>query len=77
MARFADITYVKTRQGWLYFAFVMDIWSRHIAGWSMAQHHGRAGRRGIEIERIDRDDAKTALKNEEIESVFASYQETI
>lgn len=31
-ARFADIAYVKTRQGWLYLALVMDIWSRRIAG---------------------------------------------
>ena len=35
MARFADITYVKTRQGWLYLAFVTGIWSRRIVGWSM------------------------------------------
>lgn len=34
-ARSADITYVKTRQGWLYLALVMDIWSRRIVGWSM------------------------------------------
>lgn len=35
MAWFADIAYVKTRQGWLYLALVMDIWSWHIVGWSM------------------------------------------
>ena len=35
MAWFADITYGKTRQGWLYLALVMDIWSRRIVGWSM------------------------------------------
>ena len=35
MARFADITYVKTRQGWLYPALATGIWSRRIAGWSM------------------------------------------
>ena len=34
-ARSADITYVKTRQGWLYLALVMDIGSRRIVGWSM------------------------------------------
>ncbi len=32
---FADITYIKTRQGWLYLTLVMDTWSRHIVGWSM------------------------------------------
>lgn len=35
MAWFADITYVKTRQGWLHLALVMDIWSRRVVGWSM------------------------------------------
>ena len=34
-AWFTDITYVKTRQGWLHPAPVMDIWSRRIVGWSM------------------------------------------
>ena len=31
----ADITYVSTRQGWLYLAVVMDLYSRRIIGWSM------------------------------------------
>lgn len=35
-AWFADITYVRTHQGWLYLAVVMDIWSRKVVGWSMA-----------------------------------------
>lgn len=33
---FADITYVRTRQGWLYLAVVMDVWLRMIVGWSMS-----------------------------------------
>lgn len=35
-AWFADITYVRTRQGRICLAVVMDIWSRRIVGWSMA-----------------------------------------
>ena len=35
MAWFADIAYVKTRQGWLRLALVMGIRSRRIVGWSM------------------------------------------
>lgn len=31
-----DITYVWTREGWLYFAAVMEMYSRKIIGWSMA-----------------------------------------
>jgi len=35
-AWFADITYVKTYQGWLYLAVVIDIWSRMVVGWAMS-----------------------------------------
>jgi len=33
----SDITYVYTRQGWLYLATVMDLFSRKIVGWSMSR----------------------------------------
>jgi putative transposase len=36
--RVADITYVRTREGWLYLSFVLDTYSRRIVGWSMANH---------------------------------------
>lgn len=35
MIWFADITYVKTKMGWLYLAVVFDIYSRIVVGWSM------------------------------------------
>ena len=31
-----DITYVRTRSGWLYLAAVMDLFSRKIVSWAMA-----------------------------------------
>lgn len=31
----ADFTYIWTREGWLYFAAVLDLYSRRIVGWSM------------------------------------------
>jgi putative transposase len=34
----ADITYVPTDQGWLYVAAILDVYSRKIVGWSMADH---------------------------------------
>ena len=34
----ADITYVPTDQGWLYLAAVIDLCSRRIVGWAMADH---------------------------------------
>lgn len=33
----ADITYIWTREGWLYLAVVMDVFSRRIVGWSLKQ----------------------------------------
>lgn len=33
-----DITYVPTAKGWLYLALVLDLWSRKIVGWQMADH---------------------------------------
>jgi putative transposase len=33
-----DITYIPTGEGWLYLAGVLDLCSRRIVGWSMAEH---------------------------------------
>lgn len=45
----ADITHIRTEEGWLYLAAVMDLYSRRIVGWNAA-------------ERIDRYLALTALE---------------
>jgi putative transposase len=34
----ADITYVHTQEGFLYLAFILDVYSRRVVGWSMANH---------------------------------------
>lgn len=34
----ADITYIKTDQGWMYLATIEDLFSRFIVGWAMEQH---------------------------------------
>lgn len=34
----SDITYIPTDEGWLYLAAVMDLRSRRILGWAMADH---------------------------------------
>ncbi len=44
-----DITYIPTREGWLYLAAVLDVFSRKIVGWSMS-------------ERIDTELVKSALQ---------------
>ena len=34
----ADMTYVATAEGWLYLAVIIDLFSRRVVGWSMAEH---------------------------------------
>jgi putative transposase len=34
----ADITYLRTWEGWLYLVAVQDLFSRRIVGWAMADH---------------------------------------
>lgn len=35
----SDVSYITTREGWLYLATVMDLFSRKIIGWSMGSRH--------------------------------------
>lgn len=37
----SDITFIWTRQGWLFLAVVMDLYSRRIVGWSMDRRISR------------------------------------
>lgn len=34
----SDITYIPTHEGWLFLAVVIDLFSRQVIGWSMADH---------------------------------------
>ena len=34
----SDITYIPTDEGWLYLTAVIDLFSRHVVGWSMSPH---------------------------------------
>jgi putative transposase len=33
-----DLTYIWTNEGWLYLASVLDVFSRRLLGWSLAEH---------------------------------------
>ena len=33
-----DITYIWTKQGWMYLAVVIDLYSRRVIGWSIDDH---------------------------------------
>lgn len=34
----ADISYIRTWEGWLYLAVVLDLYSRRVVGWALADH---------------------------------------
>ncbi len=36
----SDITYIRTRERWLYLAVVLDLWNRAIVGWSLGPRLG-------------------------------------
>ena len=33
----SDITYVRTKEGWLYVTVILDLWDRKVIGWSMSK----------------------------------------
>lgn len=35
VSQVTDMTYIRTWQGWLYLAVVLDLYSRKVIGWSM------------------------------------------
>jgi len=37
----SDITYIWTREGWLYLAVILDLFSRRIVGWAMSHRLGQ------------------------------------
>ncbi len=38
----SDVTFIPTREGWLFLATIMDLYSRRIIGWSMSKRHATA-----------------------------------
>ncbi|WHU46769.1 DDE-type integrase/transposase/recombinase [Gordonia sp. L191] len=40
----ADLTYIRTHSGWVYAAFILDVFSRMVVGWqvSTTMHTGLA-----------------------------------
>lgn len=37
----SDTTYIRTREGWLYLAVTIDLWSRRVVGWAMGAKNDR------------------------------------
>jgi len=37
-----DVTYLRTLEGWLYLAVLLDLYSRCVVGWAMSEHNDEA-----------------------------------
>ena len=38
----SDTTYIRTREGWMYLAVVLELFSRQVIGWAMSQNNNSA-----------------------------------
>ena len=63
----ADITYVRTWEGWVYVAFVLDAFSRRIVGWQLADHL----RTDLPRYRVWRDGEEIRLSRKEFDLLHA------
>jgi putative transposase len=37
----SDTAFIPTRQGWLFLAVILDLYSRQVIGWAMSNHNDR------------------------------------
>ncbi len=83
----SDITYIWTREGWLYLAIVMDLYSRYIVGWATssslkAEIITKALRRALQVRRpqgtlIFHSDRGTQYTSEAVKKLLANTKTMI
>lgn len=70
----ADITYIPTREGWLYLAVVMDLYTRAIVGWAMDGRMTRDLVMGaLQMARFRRQPARGLLHHSDRGSQYCSH----
>lgn len=79
----ADITYIPTGEGWLYLAGVLDLYSRKVVGWSMADRmHGKLvedalkmalGRRQIDSPVLHHSDRGSQYASSDYQKLLANH----
>ena len=71
----ADITYVPTREGWLYLAVVLDLASRLVVGWSMGETlESTLAVRALEMALHGRQPGEGLLHHSDRGVQYASYE---
>jgi putative transposase len=73
----SDLTYVRTQEGWLYLAVILDLWSRRVVGWSSGQSlHSSLAVAALQMALRHRQPPKGLLHHSDrgIQYASASYQ---
>jgi len=71
----ADITYVPTREGWLYLAIVLDLASRLVVGWSMGETlESSLAVRALEMALCGREPGTGLMHHSDRGVQYASYE---
>jgi len=70
-----DITYIRTGEGWLYLAAVIDLFSRQVIGWSMQNHMSK----DLVVQAVlmalwQRKDAEAVILHSDRGSQYTSYE---
>jgi putative transposase len=69
-----DITYIATREGWLYMAAVLDIYSRKVVGWAMDKHMEQGlVASALQMAAVHRRPAEGVLHHSDRGSQYASH----
>jgi transposase InsO family protein len=69
----SDITYLWTKEGWLYLCVVMDIYSRKIIGWSIDKNmSGELVKRAVEMAIVQRGSGKAVIFHSDRGSQYTS-----
>jgi transposase InsO family protein len=71
----SDITYIWTKEGWLYLAIVMDLFSRKVIGWSMSNRiKGELVEKAVRRALSNRNPDKDLIFHSDQGSQYCSYK---
>jgi len=70
----SDLTYIKAKDGWLFLAAIMDLYSRRIVGWSMSQKRDQKNTVSALSQAVSHREVKGTLFHTDQGAEFASHR---
>jgi putative transposase len=70
----ADMTFLPTREGWLYLAVILDLCSRRVVGWALSpQLDQHLALRALDVALVQRDSARGVTHHSDRGTPYASH----